>query len=221
MLLINITAIILLIIVFLLAIILLIPYTYLFDGNSDERKISLSISWLFGILKIQFSKYFGQENELEVTVFNFSKKLDTKASDTSNKSKKIKKKKNEGKKGKKIDWKNHINRAVINEVINLVKRIWARLKPGTINLDARVGFDDPMYTGLLYGLYCQFLILFSGNLKFQPVFNEEVYEGKFSISGRIWIFVLLIFVLRFLFSSPVRKELKLIRKERGGVRHDR
>lgn len=74
-----------------------------------------------------------------------------------------------------------------------------------------------MHTGLLYALYCQFLFLFRrDNVEFQPLFNEEVYEVKFFISGSIWIAYLLMAIISFVLSLTIRKEIKLIRKEKKG-----
>jgi hypothetical protein len=111
---------------------------------------------------------------------------------------------------------------VLNEVKILIKRVWLRIKPDVINVDISAGFDDPMYTGILYGFYCQFLCLINEDkVRFRPVFNEKILEGSFYLRGRIKTFYILLVFLRFLVSPPIRKEIKFRRNMKGGVEYAR
>lgn len=77
-----------------------------------------------------------------------------------------------------------------------------------------------MYTGLICGLYYQFLYFLNDDIiKFQPVFDEKKFEGSFYLRGSIWTIYLLVIFLRFLVSTPIRKEIKLMRKKMGGAKY--
>lgn len=212
---------ILALIVLLLAVIIFIPYTYIVESNSNDKSMRLSLVLLFGLVKIKFIKYFGHKSKLELNLGIFTKEIDlrtfpvfTRKTDTENSDKKKRNKVN------KKNWVNHINRQVVDELANLIKKMWARLKPDQININIRAGFDDPMYTGLVYGLYCQFLyFLNNDNIKFEPVFNEKRLEGHFYLKGSVWVIYVLLLFFKFLISSPVRKEIKLMRKEKGGANY--
>ncbi|TJX15179.1 DUF2953 domain-containing protein [Tissierella creatinini] len=207
MIILKITLNILLVIVILLFSIVLIPYTYVVNGN--EERIKFIFSWLF--LKVTYVKNFHHEDEFLISLFNFNKIIQT---SQDKKSKMGKKKKDKKKKKRPNGIK--INRGIINQVIILFKRVWNSIKPRVISIDARVGFNDPMYTGILYGLYCQFSYLFRKyDINFQPVFDDEVYRGRFFIKGRIWLIYLIIGFLRFFISSPIRKEVMLYLNRKG------
>lgn len=217
MILLNILLKILLIFIILLSIIILIPYKYIINGNSDESKVDISILWLFGMLKLTFVKYIHHKEELSISLFNLSKNIkidhnkETKAKD------KIKEKSS---KKKSVKLGDHINKQVIQEFFLLLKKASKKLKPSYIFVDARIGFNDPMYTGLLYGLYCQFSNLYRKHIiNIQPSFAEEVFDGQFSIRGSVWVLNYIIYALGFLISKPIRNEIKLIRKERGGAQY--
>lgn len=216
MLLLRTLGVILLIILFLLAVLILIPYTYAVKGDKRESKIEFSLLWLFGLMGIRYSKNFKQDDELKVFLFNSSKKVNIKRKET--KKEKVKEKDNKVSKKNKIRLKNHINKGVFDKLLILVRKILREIKPGKVEADAKIGFSDPMYTGLLFAAYSQVSYLpVAKDIKVEPAFDEEVFKGWFFVGGRIWVFYILAAILVFLLSKPVRHEIKLIIKKKGVI----
>lgn len=219
MLLLNILGFIFLVIIILLALIILLPFSYMIKSDSIENEVEIFIIWMFGLLGLSYIKKFSKEDEVYLRIFNVPKKI--KISDNKvEKLEKIKKDKNSEK--KKIDLKKHFNKKVLNKIISSLKKVWRKTKPKKIIANVRFAFNDPMNTGILYALYCQFSYLFRiYDVNLQPSFDEEGIRGNYLVRGNIWIFYLLMVLLEFLFSAPIRNEIILIMKMRGGAKHVR
>ena len=50
-----------------------------------------------------------------------------------------------------------------------------------------------------------------------PIFDEKTLRGKVLVRGKVWVFYLLMVIIGFLISKPIRYEIKSIMKERGGA----
>lgn len=234
MLLVSILGYILLVLGVLLTSIILIPYDYSFTGeNLVQSQIKGSVSWLFGGLKLTFSQYSKQDREMTLSILGIAKKLSMEpksAGDTNKKAKKDKRhdKNNKhvqpAKSKKRFDFHTYLKPEIIKKVISLASKILKHCQPKILAVYGRIGFDDPMYTGFLCALQSQFSWLFNKyDLRIEPVFDEEVLEGRFSIGGRIWLAYLILVMMWFLITKPIRNIIlaNLKRKNKGGPQYVR
>ncbi|MEL1135737.1 DUF2953 domain-containing protein [Desulfitobacterium sp. THU1] len=115
-----------------------------------------------------------------------------------------------------------LNPKIIKKALLTLKKVLKHCQPQTLSLSAKVGFSDPMVTGLLYALLSQFYPFCQKySVQLQPVFDEEGLEGNFLIGGRLWFPTLLYLILGFLLAKPVRsiyitKLFNKFRKIKGG-----
>jgi len=225
---------------------LFIPYHYRIAGEKYEQSLlEGSITWLFGGIKIDFSRAFPGRFRIHLTVFQWiqhtfepkippgkSKKEGLPPIGKSEKDKyskgvdhAAKSKSSHKGKGKKSSFKEFLRPDILKEALSTLVKLLKHFQPHTLSVSAKVGFNDPMMTGLLYGLLSQFhFLIYKHDLHVQPVFDEEVLEGKFLIGGRVWIPSLLFMILGFLLSKPVRsiyipKLFKKPRKSKGGPQY--
>lgn len=214
----------------ILAAIIFIPYRYHVSGEKlEESKIEGSIAWLFGGIKIDFRRHAKQKKQMELTLFGLNKKLKIKQKSTQTDSRK-ENKQEDIKSTKKVTRAKHsqgseyLKPAIIKKALSVVLKILKHSQPKILSLYAKVGFSDPMYTGLLYALKSQFyMIIRNYDIDIQPVFDEEIMEGRFLIGGRIWIPYLILVVIGFLISEPIRNIFisKFKRKIKGGPQYVR
>lgn len=80
----------------------------------------------------------------------------------------------------------------VREVIKttVMKKMRARLK---------LGFEDPAYTGITFGIISCFSILYGEALDFEPDFSGETLEVDFSFKGVIIPMVLAVIGIKYLF----------------------
>lgn len=215
MILLYLLGIILLIIILIIVIILLTPYTYIIHGdNMEMTQVELSVFCFFKRLGLTVTIYSINDTEVRFHLFNYSKRInfghEKKEQKIKNKTieKKIKneKKKSNDKTSKK--WSNVMTFDLIQAVIKLIKNIFKEVLPNHYFIDLKIGFYDPMYTGILYGLYIQFITMVkTKNIVMEPIFNQETLKFKVSIEGRIWLIMIIGDLLKFIISSSVRKQL--------------
>ena len=214
----------------ILAALIFIPYHYHVSGEKfEESQIGGTIVWLFGGLKIDFFKYTHQKMQMGLTLFGLSKKLKIKQKPNPSEPQKegeretIKKLK-KAKRKKPSHGSEYLKPAIIKKALSGVQKILKHSQPKTLSVYAKVGFSDPMYTGLLYALKSQFYMLIRNyDIDIQPVFDEEVMEGRFLIGGRIWIPYLILVMIGFFISEPIRNIFisKFKRKIKGGPQYVR
>lgn len=208
---------------------LLVPYHYRFTGEKLEKNyLEGSITWLFGGINIDFIRTFPGSFKIKLTLFqlmwhtfepNSSQKLKKRHSHSA------KDQHAKGTKGSSRLAREFLKPAILKEAFSTLLKISKHFQPHTLVLNAKFGFDDPAYTGLLCGLLSQFNFLIQKHeIRVQPVFEEEILEGKILIGGRVWIPSLLMMILGFLISKPVRsiyipKLFKRSRKSKGGPQY--
>ena len=227
MLLLSILGYILLVLVIILLVIIFIPYDYNASGEkSTELELRGSISWFFGGIKLTFAHKSKQDKKMTLNILGITKKLNLlekskeKQDRTNAKQGHTKPAKNK----KSFDSGSYLRRDVIQKAFSLLSKILKHCRPETLSIHARVGFNDPMYTGFVCALNSQLCFVVNQyDLDIQPVFDEEVLEGRFSIGGRIWLPYLILVVIGFLLSKPIRNILltKIKRKNKGGPQYVR
>jgi len=183
------------------------------------------LSWLFGGIKLIFSRYSKQNKEMTVVFMGISKKLNIQEKSKKEKDKADSEKGKDTKSAKRIGFdSSYLKKDVIQKAFALVFKILKHCLPKTLSIHARIGFNDPMYTGFLCALNSQLCVLITKlDINIQPVFDEEVIEGRFSIGGRIWLPYLILVMIGFLITKPIRNILflKMKRKNKGGPQHAR
>lgn len=227
MLLLSILGYILLIIGILLATFILIPYNYNVAGEKlAELELRGSVSWLFGGIKIIFSQYY-KHKEITLVIVGITKKLNI---DEKSKRKQDKADSKQGKdtksaKSKKgFDSGTYLKKDIIQKAFSSILKLLKHCSPKTLSIYARIGFNDPMYTGFLCAFNSQLCFLVNKyNINIQPVFDDEVIEGRFSIGGRIWLPYLILVMIGFLITKPIRNILlsKIKRRNKGGPQYVR
>lgn len=213
----------------LLSAIILIPYHYHASGEKlDELKAKLSISWLFGGIKLDFHKHSKQKmvflTFLGLIKFNIKQKSaymsSGKDKEDSDDAKIAKRKK--ARNNTKFTQLLRIN--IFKKVLTTILKLFKHCQPKELSIDAIIGFDNPMYTGLMCALNSQLYVLLDNyDINIQPVFEEEILEGRFLIGGRIWLPYLILVMIEFLITNPIWNILmvQLKTKIKGGLQYVR
>ena len=196
----------LLILLLVLLAILLIPYRYHFAGEKfDCIWFRLQVSWLFGGVKLQIN-YDSENIESAVGIFGINrniKRRPEKEEKHKNKDKHEDKPEKGGKSRRSLN--SYLNRQVLEKAMQCLIKLLKHCKPVKFELNAKAGFDDPMYTGLLCGLQgtC-YAISDKYNVRIQTSFEEEELEGALTIAGRFYLVYLILAAIEFLISKPFR-----------------
>ncbi|MBC8061852.1 MAG: DUF2953 domain-containing protein [Clostridiaceae bacterium] len=197
---------ILLVLLIVLLAVLIIPFKYISSGEKQESTfLEGSVAWLFGGLKMKFIYNSDSGHSMTINFMGFKKNLNNK------KEKEQSKAKSENNSYKKEHEKpvySYFTSEVIKKGIQAFLKVLNHCKPSKFNLEAKAGFDDPMYTGLLYGIQgAGFAILNKYHINLKPSFEEEDLKGSFIIGGSIQIFYLLLVAIEFVITRPFRSIL--------------
>lgn len=191
------------------ALLLLIPYEYFFEGRKyEELLIRMKISWFKGAVGFNYIKEQDNKAKMFVNLFNIKIKLS-----------KNKKDSKEEKKDKKEDGhRNYLDSRFLKCAMTSLKKVLLHIKPKRFIFRARLGFEDPAITGMACALTDIFYTTLKGaNIRFEPVFDDEIYEGECIIQGRVVLIVIAYIAFKLYLSRPVKikpkiKEVKLYGK---------
>lgn len=199
--------ILIILLIFLLAV-LLIPFKYNFSGNKLENTIlEGSVSWLFGGLKMKFKYHSEKGISMIMSFLGFKKKLDP-SNEALGKNKDMAQEHIEQKKKIEKPAYRYFTYEVLIKGLESIVKILNHCKPRQFNLNAQVGFDDPMYTGLLCAAQnAGFAILDKYDIHIQTMFEEEEVKGSFILGGSIQVFYLLLVAIGFVVTKPFRSLL--------------
>jgi hypothetical protein len=186
--------------------VLIIPFKYYFVGEKFESTmLEGTVSWLFGGVKMRFSYLTGKGFNTRLNLLGFklnpnnNKKSATKAEN---------KEEDDITKKKDKPAYSYFTQEVLKKGLECILKLLNHCKPSQFQLQAKVGIDDPMYIGLLYGIKgTGFAILDKYNINLQPTFEDEVLEGSFLQGGSIRIGYLLLVAIEFVFTKPFRSIL--------------
>ncbi len=195
-------------IIALLLLFITIPFGYRIDGS--EKRIRGVLTWT--VFRVTYIKWFYGEEELSIGILGYSKKIPVENNrDRSN----IRAKRKPRKKSKGINLFRGMKVDIIRQIFVLLRKIVHDLKPRQFILDARVGFEDPMYTGIMYAIYCELYYLHRNyRINIQPEFGKRVFSGKFAAEGRLWILSIVAAFIGFLISPPVSREIRDVLKSK-------
>jgi len=199
---------ILLVLLVVILAVLIIPFKYYFYGKKlESTSLEGSVSWLFGGLKMRFHYNSDNGYNMGMNILGIKKKLVNKKDKNQSKPYVKDKKHIYDKKHDKPAY-SYFTYEVLIKVIQLVFKMLNHCKPSKFHLEAKGSFDDPMYTGLLYGIQnAGFTILDKYNIHIKPSFDDEVMMGSFKIGGSIQIFYLLLVAIEFVITKPFRSIL--------------
>jgi hypothetical protein len=197
--------------------IIFIPYNYYVAGeNLDLPQLQGTVSWLFGGIKISFNRQSQQNKEIILTIFGLKKKVRSRP--------KLKRSENEksGQNRKRFNFIKYMKRDIIENSISSLVKIVKYCLPKTLSVDTRIGFNNPFYTGLLSAFTNQSSVWFKKyDINIQLVFEEEIIKGRFLIGGQIWLPYLILVMIGFLITKPIRNIFisQLKTKIKGGLHY--
>ncbi|MCX7774466.1 MAG: DUF2953 domain-containing protein [Clostridia bacterium] len=199
----------------LILVLLFVPIDYESQGflYEEDMGVTASVGWLFGGLEVRFSKGRGTPQSFEMRILGCLKKnLNTMPTVRSEKKKNDQEKK-KSKKAKKT--KAPFTKEKLMAILKSVKRILKAYKPRYFSLDTTVGFDDAYHTGLLCaGIETLKPVLDKlGEVRIKPVFDDEIFEGRYDVAGRMMLGIIALEGLRIIFSKPFRKNIFKIERK--------
>lgn len=92
-------------------------------------------------------------------------------------------------------------------------KIWKNIRPSKCKAQLKLGTGEPDTTGYVLALHGILYPLIGNNIFIEPDFENQVFEGTFSIKGRITIFVLLYAAVKLYFDNDIRYFLKRFKRE--------
>lgn len=186
--------------------VLVIPFRYRIKGAKYDTTVVEGFGdWFFGAVKIDFGYNSGKGTSARFKLFGIKKDFKTqqKQVDSISKKKVGQKRKNVNKPAY-----SYFKYEVFQQVMHAVLKVLNHYKPEKFYIDVKAGFEDPMFTGLLYAIKSiGFGVLDKGNIQIRTVFEDEVLEGSFLIGGGIQIFYLILVAMEFVFTRPFRSIL--------------
>ncbi|MBR6380995.1 MAG: hypothetical protein IKS07_04900 [Lachnospiraceae bacterium] len=105
-------------------------------------------------------------------------------------------------------------RGLIRHVKKRIGKMIKVLLPRKAKADLRFGMKSPDLTGYLYGLYALCAGRLGSGCRISPDFEEEVFEGTASVSGRIFLGALLGQTIPVLFDRRLWKTRKRLKKHK-------
>ncbi len=207
----------LLILLLILMAVLVIPFRYYFIGEKlEDSWFDFQVSWLFGGVKLH-TNYHSESISSTIGIFGVHRNITGKSENE--KKPKHEDKQDKGNKSRSKSKYSYFTREILEKALQCILKLLNYCMPAKFELYAKVGFEDPMYTGLLCGLNgTGYAILDKFNIRIQTCFDEDELKGNLTIAGRIQIFYLLLVAIEFLITKPFRtiftKNLKIKIKRR-------
>ena len=210
----------------LVLLLLCFPIRYRFYAKIDkDKQVSAKVSYLFGLVRFKYSHKDEQDDVVVWILFlRFRSKAKQKKIETRDMKissifsfvlKNIEKKAIDKKRGpiktmtdvKEILTFDEI-KTIIRGSLKTLKKMLAAIRPKFIDIEGEFGRKDPSDTAFLYGGYeaASHVLGIRENVRLLPVLNneEEVLRLKIDVRGRVYIYGLLIPVVRLILSKPVR-----------------
>ncbi len=181
----------------LLTLILIVPFEFKVDAQKNEITfVKAKVLWLFGAFGFYFTKVYSQKAIMFIRIFCLKKRINI--SKANKKEKKVERKSKE-----KENSVNYMEPEFLKCALNCIKKVLNHVKPKEFAIECRLGFEDPYITGIA----CAVLNVFHQELKManinvNTVFDEEVFEGKGLIQGRVVLAYMACIALRLYLSRP-------------------
>ncbi len=105
------------------------------------------------------------------------------------------------------------NKKFYGRVKTRLAKIIKSICPRKLNANLHIGTGAPDTTGYVCAVYGILLPVCGNNINLEPDFDEKVFEGDFSLKGKITIFTLLRHALAVAFDKQLRIFLKELKRE--------
>lgn len=220
-------------ILFLIAILLLVPIRYTIEGEVDsEEKIykgQARFRWLFSLVSGYARYEEGRESwKVHVLWWRWPKKK-KKAVRSKRKRKRQEVSKKEKRytfssicdKIKEIRYKKQEVMDFVKEeghkkawfdIWKIVKQLWRRLKPKKLEGSVRFGLEDPYDTGRILVALAISYFIYGEYVEVVPDFEKSIMVGEIRASGRLQLLWILILALRLGLNDSIMKTYEDFRK---------
>lgn len=185
-------------IIFIILLFISTPFRYeLMINLTDEIKGKGEVRFLFGIIKIEISKYDGKPilkvYLTKITVFSKEITFDKKEKE---------KGKEKDKKSRNTKTKKFFNKQFLGELKNYIMNIIYLIKPEKFQVSGVYGFEDPSITGLICAIrpFVNFC-----DMNITPDFEEDNTDITVFIIGGFNLIVIGFKTLQFILNKKVRK----------------
>lgn len=108
-------------------------------------------------------------------------------------------------------WKDEKYQGVFKFVLSNVLKMLKSILPKKLRADVTFGLDDPATTGYIVGAISMFYGVVGDIIKVTPDFQEKGFEGEIIAKGRVFLGVLLYYVIRTYLDKRVRAVIKMFR----------
>ncbi len=181
----------------ILTLILIVPFEFKVDAQKNEITfIKAKVLWFFGAFGFHFTKVYSQKFIMYIRVFCFKKRINI--SKANKKEIKVERKPKE-----KDNYINYMEPEFLKCALNCMKKALKHIKPKRLEIEGRLGFEDPYITGIACAVLNVFHQEFKmTNINVNTVFDEEVFEGKGLIKGRVVLVYMAYIALRLYLSRP-------------------
>lgn len=199
-----------LILLSLIFLIIIIPFSYNLRCAYKDAQTSgdIAIKWAFGLIGIRY--WWEEEKNYQLIIFG--RGLKQKSINNKNKDREEKNKEKEKSKPKKIKKEREKithKEVKVKELIHILKLFLRKLieilKPKYFRLYIRYGFDEPAIMGMMAGIIAIFTEqIHNANIYINTTFEEEVFEGEVELNGNLIVSRIIILILTTIFKKPVR-----------------
>ncbi|RQD78410.1 MAG: hypothetical protein D5R97_00425 [Candidatus Syntrophonatronum acetioxidans] len=106
-----------------------------------------------------------------------------------------------------------MNKEVVEHLLLLLKDLLKIIKPDRFEISGKVGFEEPHLVGWLWAFLWSLKGLFPGGvIDLESLWDEEYYDVRVMIAGKITPGVVFLRLLRFLLSKRTMKVARELRK---------
>lgn len=196
-----------LVLIGLVVIFLFIPFSYSFHlGIKENITYDGTITLLWGLLKIKLLKVNGK-NKVRIYITRICIDVNQAPKKVKRKIKKDNQKINREKNNKhKRTIKDFLQKQFLYNTSEFIIKVIKIVRPKTFKAYGSYGFEDPALTGVICGAVGIITSeLPNSNIKFQPVFDDEVIDIDMKVSGGFIVFSILFKTLLFVFKKENRK----------------
>ncbi len=194
--------------VILLLLPLTIPVKYYINIDKQEFFAGeFRVMWLWRSIDVHYT--YDSSHGLSKQINLFGKSIRFKSSANNEKATTIKK--------SRVEWQHFLDKALLQKTIGLLTDILKHIRPQTFSVNGRIGLDNPYHTAMTISILTSLNI---PGVYIEPVFDDELFETRLLIQGRLIIGMAVILFVKFLAAKPVRniiiKQIKF-KGEKGYV----
>jgi hypothetical protein len=100
---------------------------------------------------------------------------------------------------------NKENKVVIKYIIDQLKAFLKKIMPKYIKVKVKFGTGDPATTGYVLGILSISYALAGNKIAIIPNFEDKEFSGDFNIKGRLFLVIVLYYLLKLIINKRVRR----------------